>query len=1014
MSRCGGWHAAWHLPTTARNRYLIPFEDAHRGLPPRLLWVKIDFVNYERITINYSSGKVRWAVRSGRSYVVAPATIIVQGVLNGSQGALFYPNREIHATHRDWQDVPIVVYHPSDPLTNQPLSANSPGVLDKSGIGFCCNPSFKGGKLRTELWIDVERAKRVDNRVLDAVNSGHPVELSTGLFTNNEPAPPGSSYNGVPFDYVAKDYRPDHLAILPDQVGACSIADGCGVLINRGASMKCSKCGSTMGCNAVGNCVACNDKHAPAPMENHEAALQSKLVDDTILSTQNVRQSFLGWIGSILGLNAKSSIHRRATGRYSPKVGTESKGKIPLAATQGYTGTTVEEVAPVSSGEMVEADDPDDHDPGSLFPEGFYGPGGARPMDSGGVSPDDSDGVNNANPEGINQYTRGANAASSRANLSDSKAEHIVAAGAHEEAAAAHREAGNINKAKAHEAAANEHMEVARTAVDGVAQRTAKTKTDFMRRPKPRDPMTGNSSDDAMKQEYLVYNARWPQERRDELPKSDFAGPHESFPIKSQKDVKSASVLAGHADDPEAVKSKIEAIAKRKGLKAPDSLTKNAGGGGQGGPSQTGSSRASSGAGTQAVSPLLDHAGRGPHSLFGGVDNDYREDTDRMNPMMISNTWTDEARQAAIEARRSTNRAHEASGKKAKVDPTGGHEHTPAITAALRAKVASSEAALGSKDPAASHLQAAQHHTIAADLEKTAGNHDAANAHTNAAALHIEAARLIGGIKHNQLQEDDTSNYNMTGDSNMTKCKLIDKLITNKKAVESDREMLNKMSPKVLKGILNAKMADDEDDNDDDDEEEDDDKDMEHNDDDAANIHSFDMPGPVQTGQRQAGGKGTRDEYNEVSAKPLDAVKNKKTVDWLKKAPPEVRSVVENAMNAEREQKQQLSVRLCANVAKDKKKATFNWFMAKPLAELKTLAAVFPASQQRNPIFNAVDDDAIPSMPALFGGVVINEQEKAANQGGLLEIPTLNFQELACEGIRKAIETGTLEKRASA
>jgi hypothetical protein len=61
------------------------------------------------------------------------------------------------------------------------------------------------------------------------------------------------------------------------------------------------------------------------------------------------------------------------------------------------------------------------------------------------------------------------------------------------------------------------------------------------------------------------------QKERDTVPDEDFAGPHQSFPIRNQGDVDSAARLIGHADDPEAVKSKIIAIAKKKGLSIPDS-----------------------------------------------------------------------------------------------------------------------------------------------------------------------------------------------------------------------------------------------------------------------------------------------------------------------------------------------------------------------------------------------------------------------------------------------------------
>ena len=61
------------------------------------------------------------------------------------------------------------------------------------------------------------------------------------------------------------------------------------------------------------------------------------------------------------------------------------------------------------------------------------------------------------------------------------------------------------------------------------------------------------------------------QKDRDKMDASDFAGPHQSFPIKTQQDVYNAARLIGHADDPDTVKRRIIAIAKRKGFALPDS-----------------------------------------------------------------------------------------------------------------------------------------------------------------------------------------------------------------------------------------------------------------------------------------------------------------------------------------------------------------------------------------------------------------------------------------------------------
>ena len=40
-------------------------------------------------------------------------------------------------------------------------------------------------------------------------------------------------WNGKAYVGIARNYRPDHLAILPDMKGACSIADGAGLCRNH-------------------------------------------------------------------------------------------------------------------------------------------------------------------------------------------------------------------------------------------------------------------------------------------------------------------------------------------------------------------------------------------------------------------------------------------------------------------------------------------------------------------------------------------------------------------------------------------------------------------------------------------------------------------------------------------------------------------------------------------------------------------------------------------------------------
>lgn len=187
------------------------------------------------ITANLSGG-VRKETWNGRDYFVAPASLIVEGVLNGSKGPLHYPLEEIKNNYRQWEGVPLVVYHPFDNQGRPTRAKGNVEVLNKS-IGIVRNPTIRNTKLVAETWFDAEKTKEVDPRVYNALVSGKKIELSTGLDTDNQPASLGASYNGRYYTHIARNYRADHLAILPDQVGACSLQDGCGVLVNQAAGI---------------------------------------------------------------------------------------------------------------------------------------------------------------------------------------------------------------------------------------------------------------------------------------------------------------------------------------------------------------------------------------------------------------------------------------------------------------------------------------------------------------------------------------------------------------------------------------------------------------------------------------------------------------------------------------------------------------------------------------------------------------------------------------------------------
>lgn len=184
----------------------------------------------ENLLVNIT-GKTRKETLNGKEYLVAPVTMIVPGVLNGSQGPLYY-SKEVVANNVDpWNGIPLVVTHPT--LNGSPVSARAPEVLETFGVGFVFNSKLVDDSLTAEAWFDIEATERVDNRILESLEDEKNIELSTGLFTDNVAAKEGATFNEKSYTHEVRNFRPDHLAILPDETGACSIQDGCGVLVNK-------------------------------------------------------------------------------------------------------------------------------------------------------------------------------------------------------------------------------------------------------------------------------------------------------------------------------------------------------------------------------------------------------------------------------------------------------------------------------------------------------------------------------------------------------------------------------------------------------------------------------------------------------------------------------------------------------------------------------------------------------------------------------------------------------------
>jgi len=178
---------------------------------------------FEKIVFNLLPKGVRYDRIGNKEYKVVPTVMLTEGVHCGSCGPLFYPSEELSKVPQAWNHKPVLVYHPDESIT-----ACTPEILSKQSIGIIMNTRFEKGKLKAEAWLDEERISEVDNRIEEAIRLGKTLELSTGLYTDLEPKE--GEWNGEHYVAITRNYRPDHLAVLPDEKGACSIEDGAGFL----------------------------------------------------------------------------------------------------------------------------------------------------------------------------------------------------------------------------------------------------------------------------------------------------------------------------------------------------------------------------------------------------------------------------------------------------------------------------------------------------------------------------------------------------------------------------------------------------------------------------------------------------------------------------------------------------------------------------------------------------------------------------------------------------------------
>lgn len=196
--------------------------------------------DFDALAVNALPG-MRRETLNGREYIVRNMVLIVPGVLPGSQGPFLYKPQVVSRDVDTWNGMPLVGYHPRS--GGKHSSARDPKVLNEQGLGWVFNATYDK-QLMAEGWFDVANVEKFDKTLKDDAKlmprliGSQPIELSTGLYTIRNTRK-GKHSDGRDYIGEIENMKPDHVAILPDQVGACSIKDGCGVVVNE---CECAEC----------------------------------------------------------------------------------------------------------------------------------------------------------------------------------------------------------------------------------------------------------------------------------------------------------------------------------------------------------------------------------------------------------------------------------------------------------------------------------------------------------------------------------------------------------------------------------------------------------------------------------------------------------------------------------------------------------------------------------------------------------------------------------------------------
>lgn len=173
--------------------------------------------------------------KSGSTYTVRDVCGAVDGIVMNS---MLYPGEELAAGVSSLEGKPAPAGHPKNAAGQFISALNGEALLTAYAGAVCRNARHDGGRTLVDVVVNEAQARAHPDGVklverLDAAISGtnaEPIHVSTGLFC--EPIEANGESRGKKYGRKATCINYDHLAILLNEAGAGTPADGVGMFLN--------------------------------------------------------------------------------------------------------------------------------------------------------------------------------------------------------------------------------------------------------------------------------------------------------------------------------------------------------------------------------------------------------------------------------------------------------------------------------------------------------------------------------------------------------------------------------------------------------------------------------------------------------------------------------------------------------------------------------------------------------------------------------------------------------------